>query len=180
MKIAGIDPGINGAAALIDAAYFSQAPEKMTVGDAIDMPTIGESTKREIDVLALVKWLKHWQPDHVYLEYVNAMPSIPGPDGKRRDMGAASAFKMGLVVGQIRTCVVGCKIPFTLVTSGKWKKAAGLSGGARNKEASRQLAMRLFPECHNLLARKRDEARAEALLIARYGVIHGSHVSRAA
>ncbi len=174
-RIMGIDPGINGGLGLLEADG-----DKLRVLDAIDMPTIGESSKREIDVLAAIKWLKHWNPDHVYLEYVNAMPSIPGANGQRRDMGAASAFKMGFIAGQIRTCVVGCKIPFTVVTSGKWKKALGLPGGAANKEASRQLALRLFPDAHNLLARKRDEARAEAILIARYGVIHGDHVSRAA
>jgi hypothetical protein len=175
MLITGIDPGINGALGLIEAD-----DERMTVIDAVDMPTIGESTKREIDVLSLIGLLKKWGPDHVYLEYVNAMPSIPDGKGNRRDMGAASAFKMGFIAGQIRACIVGCKIPLTVVTSGKWKKTAGLPGGPTNKEASRQLAIRLFPAAHAFLARKRDEARAEAVLIGRYGAIHGDHSARAA
>lgn len=176
MRLGGIDPGVNGGLAILDV----DAEGRLVIVDARDMPTIGESTKREIDVLALIRWLKDFGLDHVYVEYVNAMPSIPGKDGQRRDMGAASAFKMGFIVGQIRTCVVGCKIPLTLVTSGKWKKAAGLPGGAGNKELSRQLALRTFPDSYNLLARKRDEARAEAILIARHGALHGDHAMRAA
>jgi crossover junction endodeoxyribonuclease RuvC len=171
-KICGVDPGINGGLAIIE-----QIGDKLRVIATRDMPTIGESTKREIDVLALIRWLKDSEADHLYLEYVNAMPSIPDKEtGERRGMGAASAFKFGFVAGEIRACVIGCKIPFTIITSAKWKKALGLPGGVGNKEASRQLAIRLFPDAHSLLARKRDEARAEAILIARYGVLHGDHV----
>jgi hypothetical protein len=177
MRIGGIDPGINGALALLDV----DAEGRLVVVDARDMPTVGESTKREVDVLALIRWLKDHEIDHVYLEYVNAQPSRPDPEtGQRRDMGVASAFRFGFIAGEIRACVVGCRIPFTIVAPAKWKKLAGLPGGAGNKEASRQLALRLFPDAHNLLARKRDEARAEAILIARHGALHGDHAVRAA
>jgi crossover junction endodeoxyribonuclease RuvC len=179
MRIAGIDPGLTGALAVVDGA--DRSTTRLTVVDAIDVPTIGESTKREVDVMALIGWLKRNEIDHAYIEYVNAMPSIPDKEtGERRGMGAASAFKFGYITGQIRACIVGCKIPFTVISSAKWKKAHNLPGGAGNKEHSRQLAMRIFPDSHNLLARKRDEARAEAILIARYGILFGDHAYRAA
>lgn len=186
MRIAGIDPGISGACAIIQTPsipYGESYPDSaQTVLDVCDIPTLGEATQREIDDLALIRWLKEFKPDHLYLELVNAMPSIPGIDKdgnktERRGMGAASAFKFGFAAGQIRTCIRGCKVPFTLVTPGKWKRLMGLKGS--DKEPSRQLAIRLFPDAHDALKRKKDTNRAEALLLARYGILHGDHARAA-
>ncbi len=176
VRIAGIDPGISGAVAVIDTADVGV----FVVVDISDIPTLGDAAKRELDDLSLIGWLKEFRPDHVYLENVRAMPSIPGPDGVRRAMGVVSAFKFGFVAGQIRTCVRGCKVPFTLVEPVRWKRATGLKGGLEGKEQARQTAIRLFPEAHGALNLKRHHNRAEALLIARWGILHGDHIARAA
>ena len=161
MRVAGVDPGISGALAVIEAG---------DVIDACDIPTMGDAAKREIDVLGVIGWLKHFRPDHVFIENVRAMPSLPDEAGNRRGMGAASAFKFGFAAGQLRTCVIGLKIPFSLVEPSSWKRACQLKGG--DKEAARQLAIRLYPETHTLLRYKKDHNRAEAILLARWGSIH--------
>ena len=45
-----------------------------------------------------------------------------------------------------------------------WKRFHQLY--SRDKEASRLLCLQLFPASHSLLARKRDDGKAEAILIA--------------
>src|SRR5215469_10521766 len=103
MLIIGIDPGINGGICAID--YES---DRFDVVDVRDIPTLGDAAKREIDDLALIKWLKSMNADHAYIELVTPMPSLPDKDGRPRPMGSASSnFKLGFTSGQIRTCVRG-------------------------------------------------------------------------
>lgn len=176
MRVAAIDPGVNGGAAVIE---LRDGDPLIVPLDVFDLPTLGDGAKREIDDLALIGWLKEWQPDHLYLENVWAMPSRPDAEtGERRGMGVSSAFKFGMAFGQIKTCVRGCKIPFTLVAPLKWKNTYGLKGP--DKENSRQMAIRLFPDAHQVLKLKKDANKAEALLIARYGLLHGDHARAAA
>jgi crossover junction endodeoxyribonuclease RuvC len=169
-RILGIDPGINGGLAVIQ-----QAGHLLQVVDLCDIPTIGDASRREINDLELIYLIKDFKPMHAYVENVRAMPSLPDGEGNRRTMGAASAFKFGFVAGQIRTCVRGCKVPLTLVEASVWKRKFALRGGLEHKEDARQAAIRWFPAAQGLMNRKRDVNRAEALLIARYGALHGDH-----
>jgi crossover junction endodeoxyribonuclease RuvC len=59
-------------------------------------------------------------------------------------------------------------VPYTIVTPQKWKPAVGVLKGA-DKEASRQRALQLFPDQATNLARKKDHARADAMLLAYFG-----------
>lgn len=158
-RVIGIDPGISGAIAVIDTDG--------TV-EAIDLPTIGEGTKRELDAAWLLRWVIHQCPDLMCCENVWAMPSQPDGHGKRRGMGAASAFRFGLGIGQIRAVMQCSGAPFSLVVPTVWKKFFQLKGS--NKEQSRQLALRLYPRAADVLRRKLDHQRAEAILIATYGL----------
>jgi crossover junction endodeoxyribonuclease RuvC len=155
VRIAGLDPGLSGAAALIEVR--EGLPPRFI--DVIDMPTMGEATQREVDDLELIAWLKASVVDYAYLERSGAMPG----------QGVSSTFRFGFAAGQIRTCLRGCKIPFTLVAPTSWKAFYYLRG--KDKEASRQLAVRCFPDAHESLRRIRDHNRGEALLIARWGAL---------
>jgi crossover junction endodeoxyribonuclease RuvC len=55
------------------------------------------------------------------------------------------------------------RIPLVMVEPASWKKKLRLPG--KNKEASRQRALNLFPRAHELLAKKKHHGRAEAALI---------------
>lgn len=158
MVILGIDPGLTGACAIY-------RPHSHVL-DFLDMPVIGEGSKHQVDVMTLAMWLKSIGPTAARMELVFAMPSIPGADGERRSMGAASAMKFGDTNGSIRTTVKLSGIPIEFVTPQSWKKHFGLKGP--DKENSRLTALNLFPHAAPHLARKKDHARAEALLIAKY------------
>ena len=56
----------------------------------------------------------------------------------------------------------------TIVEPSAWKKFWKLPG--KDKESGRQKALQLFPAAHAALARKKDHGRAEASLIALFGV----------
>jgi hypothetical protein len=74
-------------------------------------------------------------------------------------------FRYGVAYGMLRTvCTLG-RIPYHLVTPGKWKNHFKLD---RDKEKSRALAIQYWPGC-GFFERKKDHGRAEAALIARYG-----------
>lgn len=156
MRILAIDPGITGAIALLESGHFVAVS---------DMPTISRSKsskKQMVNGAELARIVREWAPDAAIVELVNAMPSI----GNKRGMGTASSFNFGESAGVVRGVLATLGIETHFVTPQSWKKRAGLRGS--DKEGSRMKAVTLWPEAP--LARKKDQGRAEALLIARFGV----------
>lgn len=147
--VLGIDPGASGAISF----YYPEAPELITVED---MPVVDGAT----DINTLAQRVSMMTPDVAFVEHVGSMPG----------QGVASTFKFGASFGAALGIVAALKIPLHLVRPQKWKKHFGLSS---DKERSRALALRLWPSSGSF-ARRRDEGRAEAALIARYGahVLH--------
>lgn len=164
MVIVGIDPGIHGAAAALHPAGTDGME---FISDAIDLPTLPDGSKTQIDDVALARWLALVGATHAVIENVQAMPSIPGKNAVRRSMGAASAFRFGMAAGQLRaTCrVAGLEV--VLVHPQTWKAYFQIGP---DKEQSRQLALSLFPGSAYLLKRKKDHQRAEAMLLAKWFV----------
>lgn len=164
--IIGCDPGLSGACAALLLAD-DEGPE--FVMDAIDLPVMPDGKKNQIDDFALATWLQRvGKPTKVVIENVQPMPSIPGKGSVRRSMGAASSFRFGVAVGQVRStlrAVTGLEPEF--VHPQVWKRWFGLPGA--DKEAARQLALALWPASDYLLRRKMDHQRAEAMLLAKYG-----------
>ena len=140
--ICGIDPGMTGAIALLYQNGFSEIH---------DMPVIGKG----VDGREVAAILTEFRPDHIYIERVNAF-----------GMGRTSAFNFGHGHGVLIGVMQTLDIPHTLVMPQAWKKHFGLS---RNKDESRALATRLFPAIADQFKRKKDDGRAEAILIAKYG-----------
>lgn len=167
MRILGIDPGINGAAAI----YSTDAHAWMV----IDLPTVGQDGQRRINAPALKDWLAKYAINRAFLELAQAMPSIPGADGVRRGMGSVSSFHYGRTAGAIDATVACCNIPITYVTPQSWKRFYGLKGA--DKELSRAMAIQRFPTLARHLERKLDNNRAEAALIAYYGAAIAGAVS---
>lgn len=163
MVICGIDPGLTGACGAIRIGDMGG----IEFIEAIDLPVIPDGNQRQIDCNALGEWFERIEPDACLIENVQPMPSLAGPDGLRRSMGATSAFRFGFACGQIRGCVQAYEIPATLVHPISWKKHFGLKGP--NKEQSRLLAMKLLPDCSAALKLKKSHNRGEALLLALYG-----------
>ncbi len=166
-RVAGFDPG----SVSPSGAVYQTVPEgKGSIVHVFDVPMTGErgETSWRIDVLALAGVVQDWGVTHAVIELVNAMPSIPDPiTGERRGMGATSAFKFGAAFGDLRTTIRCCGFEPVFVVPQSWKKFYGLRGA--DKEQSRQIAIELFPQVADMLARKKDEGRGESCLIARYG-----------
>lgn len=172
-RLLGIDGGINGACGLLlPDSIVPSMPNGI-----FDIPTMGEGVQREINYPALSQMIWDLRPTEVWLEQINAMPAIvrnqeTGED-ERVKIGSTSLLRFGGAYYAIRAVVMCLGLPLRDVTAAKWKKKMRLKGGAKNKEASRRLAIQLYPSLEPFLRRKKDHQRAEALLIARYGAGQG-------
>ena len=119
-----------------------------------DLPVFDEGG---VDVAELERLIRTFaDPEHVYIEKQGAMPN----------QGVSSTFKLGYAFGQITSTVALTRVPFTLVTPATWKRSMNLP---KDKDSARRLAIQWFPQLSEKLKRKKDEHRAEALLIALYG-----------
>jgi crossover junction endodeoxyribonuclease RuvC len=107
---------------------------------------------------------------HVFIEKVHAMPAF-GKDknGNDKRQGITSMFRFGEGFGLWIGIIAALGLPCTQVAPQTWKKA--LMAGMPDKDASRQRAQELYPQCVKDLSRKKDHNRAEALLLAHYGKI---------
>ena len=151
--IIGIDPGITGAFAVLEA-------DTHRLLDVMDMPLLSEGKKQRIHGYCLAILLKQWsqgeyQVRMTYLEKVHAMPK----------QGVTSMFSMGRSFGAVETAISMLALPITYITPQVWKRRARLIGQA--KDVARTRALELYPEAP--LTRKKDHNRADAILIARYG-----------
>jgi Holliday junction resolvasome RuvABC endonuclease subunit len=154
MKSLGVDIGIAGAAAVIEVVDgIDGIPPKFI--DVIDIPILGTAAKTRVDAIGLHNWIETHHPDFAGVERAGSMPK----------QGVASAFKYGRAAGTVEAVIACCGISMVLVEPSKWKRAFHLNS---DKEASRQLAIQLFPHAHDRLARKKDHQRAEAMLLALY------------
>ena len=104
--ICGIDPGLQGFICIIKA-------DKNVKVDFIPMPTIKINNKNQIDIPNLVKSLKKYKFDEVYLELVH---SITG-------QGVCSVWSFGEGYGIIKGVLTALGYDFTLVSPQKWKNA---------------------------------------------------------
>ncbi len=146
--IMAIDPGLTGAVAF----YFPTTPERVAVDD---MPVVNG----EVDPHALGRRIKQLTPTMAIIERQGPQPR----DGCRQAFGIGSAF------ATVKTVAALCHLPIHLVTPSVWKRHHGIFAVANPKEASRALALRLFPASAESFGRKKDHGRSDAALLARYG-----------
>lgn len=159
MRVLGIDPGKEGALALLDSSVTVESGERWIIRD---VPIIGTGKQYELNALALQDIVCSHRIDVAFLEEVTAM----------RGWGSGSVFRFGGIFHAIKAVLACCSVPIEQVRPVLWKRFYGLKGP--DKEQSRQRALRLFPELSGELARKKDQNRAEAALIANYALKAGS------
>ena len=87
---------------------------------------------------------------------IESVHSMPG-------QGVSSSFKFGIAFGMAIAIMERVNCPWMLVTPQKWKKELGLTA---DKDESLEMARKLWPNAP--LARKMDNGRAEALLMAEW------------
>ncbi len=155
MDLMAADPGLSGGLCFM---------RDRVILEIMDMPTLPDGTNRQVDVMAVCRRIDKYKPRLCIIENVQPMPSIPGKDGLRRGMGAASSFRFGFAVGQIRAVAVCYGMEVRLVHPASWKRWAGLKGP--DKEQSRMKALELMPSAAPWLGLKKHHGRAEAVLLA--------------
>jgi crossover junction endodeoxyribonuclease RuvC len=164
MLIAGIDIGLSGAVALLDAATGA-------VIDIFDMPTLaltrGGRNKRELDAHSLAAALGRDRISHAFVEQVGAMPG----------QGVSSVFSFGKSYGVVIGTLATLGIPMTFVSPVTWKKGLAVPAA---KDGARARASQLMPSAAHNWQRVMDHGRAEAALIAYYGLRTLSSLARAA
>lgn len=152
MKFIGIDPGLDGAVAILPDGILIDTPTLTVQGK-------GKSKKREYAVASMVQTLigRASSESWCALEKIHAMPG----------QGVTSMFSMGVGLGLWRGILAALFIGHEEPTPQRWQKVM-LDGMGKGKDASRLRAIQLFPQLADQLSRKKDHGRADALLLAEY------------
>jgi crossover junction endodeoxyribonuclease RuvC len=156
----GLDPGLTGALAILNESGDCER--------VADLPVIRDGKLSWIDGSALQSLLIDslaGRPARAFVERVQAFPQ----------QGRSSAFNFGVGFGSILSILQARHIAIELVMPTQWKKALGLSN---DKRASLDKARLLFPTAELHLAK--HDGRAEALLLARYGMGRATSGARVA
>ena len=152
MIVLGIDPGLSGA-----LAFYDTTTEVLVV---MDMPTVevtrNGKNKREVSPALVADMVAGKGIEKAFMERVSAMPG----------QGVSSMFSFGRSAGILEGVLAAYEIPTTMVTPQAWMKAMGVRSG---KDGSRERAMQLFPQYSTAFARKKDDGRSDAALIAKFG-----------
>lgn len=151
----GIDPGINGAVAFIDG--------RSGKASVFDLPR--KTDVHRLDGYALAILLRAnasaGEDQRVFVEQLH------GSSGHTGGAGMAQTGAMMQSVGIILGAVDCTRFPVHMVTPQRWKKSFGLT---KDKKGSLAAARQLYPQLQSDLARVKDADRAEALLIAHWGM----------
>lgn len=161
MKVIGCDPGAFGAVAIINTV-----DDSLTI---IDMPTKkvkrGARLVNQVDAALLASELKPHVNDGEAVAFIERVHAMPG-------QGVSSMFAFGRAAGVLEGVLSGLGVPFETVPPATWTKQMRSFGG---KDGSRSRAIELYPSYSHLFARKKDDGRAEATLIACYGIEKGGY-----
>ena len=141
MIILGIDPGVKGA-----FAVFDKGERRVTCHD---MPDTTAGLQALISSLPVVAFAVIERPFYPKMIGVNNVAKI------------AEAF------GAVKASLASAGIGFHETRPSEWKAALGLSSV---KAASREKAGAMFPDDADQWKRAKDDGRAEAALIAWYGL----------
>lgn len=163
--IAGIDPGNTGAICIYNPNHHPSVLNegKSVVIEMFDMPlleiTRNGKKRNQIDLYALARFIDKWSPciSKAYIENPQGMPG----------MASNSTYRLGLNCGIVQMAIASAFIPMELVAPATWKKQMGLT---KNKDGSRLKASQIAPLASGIWARVKDDGRAEAFLLAYWGI----------
>ena len=155
MLIIGIDPGISGS-----ICFFQDGK----IMDVVEMPTMIEGKKNKKQVNGsqifneIVERIRNIDKKDikVVIEQVSAMPG----------QGVTSMFNFGQSYGILKGICSAMQLSMYFVRPAKWKKYFNLINS--EKDASRTRAIEIFPYYSTQLSRKKDNNKADAILIASF------------
>ena len=151
--VLGIDPGVNGAIAILSIEGALLSVE--------DMPaTLEANGRRATNAPLLSEIIVRSHAEQIFCEFVGARPT----DAK------VAAFAFGRARGVIEGIAGAYNLPIIWLTPPTWKRFAGVPPGKENKDVARTKAIARWPAHAQLFARKQDIDRAEACLIGAAGL----------
>ena len=115
MRILGIDPGLNGAIAIL-----TPTGELVEVVDMRTLAGEGAKNRRSVNPVLLAEIMRQSGATHAYIELTGPRPTD----------GSVSAFGFGRSKGQIEGVCAALGIPTTFIAPTAWKRHADdISGG---------------------------------------------------
>ncbi|KAK9837410.1 hypothetical protein WJX81_000483 [Elliptochloris bilobata] len=167
----GIDPDLGGALVVLEVTEWPGAGALTLSGTPLevhDMPVerrpMGRQVRRWVDARAVADLLATVVARHGR-DGLCAVLEAPTPNALN---GKFSWFGCGFAFGVWSGALRAHGVQTQTVGSRQWKNDLRLNG--KGKEGSRELATALFPSSASLLRRKKDHGRAEAMLIAAWGL----------
>jgi|TARA_Y100000296_G_C5140266_1_gene240583 crossover junction endodeoxyribonuclease RuvC len=165
--ICGIDPGISGGIAFLNTEGLAMWSD--------DLPTYSEIAggKSWLDGTAIGAMIQNMNPDVAVVERVSSRPG----------QGLSSTFRFGMAFGVCVGCLTALQVPIHFITPGKWKVQIGLpappayltksQAASFRKTVALDLARELYPSASADWEWVKDHNRAEAALLAHWGMKHG-------
>ncbi len=154
--ILGCDPGLTGALALTtddgDFVKIWDMPISAKIygkGNEVNAYLLADVVDEAIELSGLSL--------NAVIERVSAMPG----------QGVSSMYSFGRSAGALEGVLAARGVGVRFVLPGAWKRHHGLI--RKDKDSARTLALGMYPETTELLKRKNDIGRADALLIAAWG-----------
>lgn len=171
MKVAAFDPGLHGAAALLEHDLNRHGVLSYHFEEMVDIPTIEDGeTRRQIDVAFVGALLERWDPDVVVIE--NVRPAVfrggpVGPTGEEKSsMSPSDAFRFGLACGMLRGCVKAYGYDPVMVDPRSWTSSLKLRGGTKFKAEHAALIKALVPSARKWIMLAKHDGRADAACMA--------------
>ena len=153
--VIGIDLGLTGAVSIFSRADLIAIKDMPVLAD-------GPAGRRTINAPLLAEIVAQSHATHAFIETVGARPGE----------GAVGAFAFGRSRGVTEGVLAALGVTARFITPACWKRAVGIPPGREGaKDAARAEAIRRWPGRAALFARKKDDGRAEACLIAVAGLI---------
>jgi hypothetical protein len=169
MIVCGIDPDTSGAIAFIDA----DSGALVAVEDVpVDTVQKGKHSRSRVNLNRLKDILFRARGAAAFVERPDYRPmrGTNKQTGKTemRQIGALGAGTMGESFMASAMCCVCADMALTEMSPGEWKKSIGAPG---NKDDARRRAAELFPAWAHMLKVKDDHGRADAILLAYFGML---------
>lgn len=153
--VCGIDPGLTGAVCMLNIdsghAWLHDMP--------VTAKAIGSGN--QLNAQGFADILAGYTSASVLRVFVEAVHALP-------KQGVTSMFGFGRTAGVIDGVLAALRLPMVHVRPEAWKRSLKLL--KTDKDAARTVAINLYPHLSSDLSRKRDIGRADALLIAHYGM----------
>ena len=152
MRILGIDIGVTGAICMLgdDSPRIRDMP--------VHEIKVGRRNQLQVSAALLADIIESCSPvQHAFIEQQHPRPA----------QGVVSVFSLGRSFGVVVGTLAARGGAMTLVAPNEWTRWHKLKKG---KDSHRQRAVEWYPGQAAILARARDDGRADALLIAHYGL----------